>query len=66
MVWIHLRDNGKLQPDHYDTLVAATTANRGTLPSDLRLFWRFAGTLRTPIGKSLNSSDLPPISSFAQ
>ena len=66
MVWIHLSDNGKPQPDHYDTLVAATTTNGGTLPSDLRLFWRFAGTLRTPIGKSLNSSDLPPISSFAQ
>ncbi|MEP6642472.1 MAG: hypothetical protein ABJB93_11265, partial [Gaiellales bacterium] len=66
MVWIHLSDNGKPQADHYDTLVAATTTNGGTLPSDLRAFWRFAGTLRTPIGKSLNSSDLPPISSFAQ
>jgi serine/threonine protein kinase len=62
MVWTHMRNNGELQPDHYDTLVVATTSNSGTLPSDLRDFWRFVGTLRTPIGKSLDSSDLPPLS----
>jgi serine/threonine protein kinase len=62
MAWIHLRNNGKLQTDHYDTLVVATTSNRGTLPSDLRDFWRFTGTLTTPIGKSLDSSPLPPLS----
>ena len=61
MVWTHMRNNGELQPDHYDTLVVATTSNRGTLPSDLRDFWRYIGTLRTPIGKSLDSSDLPPL-----
>ena len=61
MVWTHMRNNGELQPDHYDTLVVATTSNSGTLPSDLRDFWRFVGTLRTPIGKSLDSSDLPPL-----
>jgi len=61
MVWTHMRNNGNLQPDHYDTLVVATTSNRGTLPSDLRDFWRFVGTLRTPIGKSLDSSALPPL-----
>jgi hypothetical protein len=61
MVWTHMRNNGTLQPDHYDTLVVATTSNRGTLPSDLRDFWRYIGTLRTPIGKSLDSSDLPPL-----
>jgi hypothetical protein len=62
MVWTHMRNNGELQPDHYDTLVVATTSNSGTLPSDLRDFWRFIGTLRTPIGKSLDSSALPPLS----
>jgi serine/threonine protein kinase len=62
MVWTHMRNNGQLQPDHYDTLVVATTSNSGTLPSDLRDFWRFTGTLRTPIGKSLDSSPLPPLS----
>ncbi len=62
MVWTHMRNNGELQPDHYDTLVVATTSNNGTLPSDLRDFWRFMSTLRTPIGKSLDSSDLPPLS----
>jgi hypothetical protein len=41
--------------------VVATTSNSGTLPSDLRDFWRFVGTLRTPIGKSLDSSPLPPL-----
>ena len=61
MVWTHMRNNGEPQPDHYDTLVVATTSNSGTLPSDLRDFWRFVGTLRTPIGKSLDSSDLPPL-----
>jgi serine/threonine protein kinase len=61
MVWTHMRNNGELQPDHYDTLVVATTSNSGTLPSDLRDFWRYVGTLRTPIGKSLDSSDLPPL-----
>ncbi len=66
MVWTHQRDNGSVQQDHYDTLVVATTSNLGTLPSDLRDFWRFTGTLRTPIGKSLDSSNLPPIDSFAQ
>jgi hypothetical protein len=39
----------------------ATTSNSSTLPSDLRDFWRFIGTLRTPIGKSLDSSPLPPL-----
>jgi serine/threonine protein kinase len=61
MVWTHMRNNGQLQTDHYDTLVVATTSNSGTLPSDLRDFWRFIGTLRTPIGKSLDSSALPPL-----
>jgi serine/threonine protein kinase len=61
MVWTHMRNNGQVQPDHYDTLVVATTSNSGTLPSDLRDFWRFIGTLRTPIGKSLDSSPLPPL-----
>jgi serine/threonine protein kinase len=61
MVWTHMRNNGQVQTDHYDTLVVATTSNSGTLPSDLRDFWRFVGTLRTPIGKSLDSSPLPPL-----
>jgi serine/threonine protein kinase len=61
MVWTHMRNNGQVQPDHYDTLVVATSSNSGTLPSDLRDFWRFTGTLRTPIGKSLDSSALPPL-----
>jgi hypothetical protein len=60
-LWTHMRNNGQLQTDHYDTLVVATTSNSGTLPSDLRDFWRFIGTLRTPIGKSLDSSALPPL-----
>ncbi|HEX5559005.1 MAG TPA: serine/threonine-protein kinase [Gaiellales bacterium] len=61
MVWTHMRNNGQVQADHYDTLVVATSSNSGTLPTDLRDFWRFVGTLRTPIGKSLDSSPLPPL-----
>jgi hypothetical protein len=63
MVWTHQRNNGTLQTDHYDTLVVATSTNSGTLPTDLRDFWRYVGRLTTPIGKSLDSSPLPPLTS---
>jgi serine/threonine protein kinase len=68
MVWIHLRNNGTQQPDHYDTLVAAASTNTGpgeSLPSDLRNFWQFnRKTVLAPIGKSLTGQNLPPLSSF--
>lgn len=67
MVWTHQRHNPSEQLNHYDTLVVATTSNVGTLPTDLKNFWRFTGKqLRTPIGKSLDGSNLPAIGSFAQ
>jgi hypothetical protein len=64
MVWTHMSKNssGPPQSDHYDTLVVVTSSRVSTLPSDLRDFWHvYIPTLLTPIGKSLNGSQLPPL-----
>jgi serine/threonine protein kinase len=58
-VWIHMRNNGTRQDDHYDVLVAATSTS--SLPTDLRAFWRFNIKFgRVPIGRSLDGP-LPPL-----
>lgn len=65
MVWTHMRDNPTSQPDHYNTLVAASSTNTGpgeSLPTDLRGFWQFLQKrAAAPIGKSLTGQNLPPL-----
>ena len=65
MVWTHMRDNPTPQPDHYNTLVAASSTNTGpgeSLPTDLRGFWQFLQKhAAAPIGKSLTGQNLPPL-----
>ena len=65
MVWTHLRDNPTPQPDHYNTLVAASSTNTGpgeSLPTDLRSFWQYLRKrAAAPIGKSLTGQNLLPL-----